>query len=116
MYSISVLTPCFNQNNTLCRCRLHNFVFTRSLQISNNRPIKFRLAKTTEHAKLEHREDSQQDKRESFLEGLTQSTIDFKLETKMRRLLAKYRERKSKEQVRKMEVGSCKFIWRNVLY
>nr|XP_029730533.1 LOW QUALITY PROTEIN: cilia- and flagella-associated protein 44-like [Aedes albopictus] len=62
-----------------------------------------RMVKPPDHAKLDHREDSQQDKKESFLDGLTQSTIDFKLETKMRRLLAKYRERKSKERIRKME-------------
>lgn len=62
------------------------------------------MVKPPDHAKLDHREDSQQDKKESFLDGLTQSTIDFKLETKMRRLLAKYRERKSKERIRKMEV------------
>ncbi|XP_062543886.1 cilia- and flagella-associated protein 44 [Armigeres subalbatus] len=62
-----------------------------------------RMVKTIDHCKLDKREDSQLDKKESFLEGLTQSTIDFKLETKMRRLLAKYRERKSKERIRKLE-------------
>ncbi|XP_058463045.1 cilia- and flagella-associated protein 44 isoform X2 [Malaya genurostris] len=62
-----------------------------------------RMAKTSDQAPLERHEDSETDKRESFLEGLSQSTIDFKLESKMRRLLAKYRERKSKERMRKLE-------------
>ncbi|XP_055624931.1 cilia- and flagella-associated protein 44 isoform X2 [Toxorhynchites rutilus septentrionalis] len=62
-----------------------------------------RMMKVTDHAKFEHREDSQSGRKESFLDGLTQSTIDLRLETKMRRLLAKYRDRKSKEQMRKLE-------------
>ncbi|XP_055610904.1 cilia- and flagella-associated protein 44 isoform X2 [Uranotaenia lowii] len=62
-----------------------------------------RMAKTVQAAKLEVRKDSEVGKRESFLEGLTQSTIDFKLETKMKRLLAKYRERKAKERLRRLE-------------
>lgn len=40
---------------------------------------------------------------ESFLTGLTPSTIENKLESKMRRLLNKYRERKAKEASRKKE-------------
>lgn len=40
---------------------------------------------------------------ESFLTGLSPSTIEMKLETKMRRLLNKYRERKAKEASRKKE-------------
>lgn len=40
---------------------------------------------------------------ESFLIGLTPSDIEMKLESKMRRLLNKYRERKAKELARKKE-------------
>lgn len=40
---------------------------------------------------------------ESFLIGLSPSDIDTRLESKMRRLLNKYRERKSKEVARKKE-------------
>lgn len=40
---------------------------------------------------------------ESFLTGLNTNTIESKLESKMRRLLSKYRERKSKEMNRKKE-------------
>ncbi|XP_053686558.1 cilia- and flagella-associated protein 44 [Sabethes cyaneus] len=67
-----------------------------------------RMTKASEQTRLDVREDSQLDRKESFLEGLTQSTIDFKLESKMRRLLAKYRERKSKERIRKMEWDELK--------
>lgn len=42
---------------------------------------------------------------ESFLEGLTASTISHKLETKMKRLLEKYRIRKAREDSNKEEVG-----------
>ncbi|XP_055535978.1 cilia- and flagella-associated protein 44 isoform X2 [Wyeomyia smithii] len=62
-----------------------------------------RMTKASEEPRFDVREDSQLETRESFLEGLTQSTIDFKLESKMKRLLAKYRERKSKERIRKLE-------------
>lgn len=44
------------------------------------------------------------DKVESFLEGLTASTISHKLETKMKRLLEKYRIRKAREDSNKEEV------------
>lgn len=40
---------------------------------------------------------------ESFLVGLTPTMIEFKLESKMRRLLNKYRERKAKETARRRE-------------
>lgn len=43
-------------------------------------------------------------KLESFLDGLTESTIELRLETKMRRLLTKYRERKNREERHKLEV------------
>lgn len=42
---------------------------------------------------------------ESFLRGLTESDIELRLETKCRRLLRKYRERKAKEAIRKKEVS-----------
>lgn len=45
------------------------------------------------------------DKVESFLEGLTASTISHKLETKMKRLLEKYRIRKAREDNNKEEVS-----------
>lgn len=41
---------------------------------------------------------------ESFLIGLSPDTVENKLESKMRRLLSKYRERKAKEIFRQKEV------------
>lgn len=54
--------------------------------------------------KEEISEELQGDQLESFLQGLTESDIELRLETKCRRLLRKYRERKSKEAIRKKEV------------
>lgn len=54
--------------------------------------------------KEEVSEEAQGDQLESFLQGLTESDIELRLETKCRRLLRKYRERKAKEAIRKKEV------------
>ncbi|XP_035792074.1 cilia- and flagella-associated protein 44-like [Anopheles albimanus] len=62
-----------------------------------------RVPETSPTKRKDRRKDSQVQRKESFLEGLSQSTIDFKLESKMRRLLAKYRERKNQETVRQQE-------------
>ncbi|XP_052861271.1 cilia- and flagella-associated protein 44 [Anopheles cruzii] len=62
-----------------------------------------RHPETSPTKRKDRRKDSQLQRKESFLEGLSQSTIDFKLESKMRRLLAKYRERKNQETVRQQE-------------
>uniref|UniRef100_A0A336MUJ4 CSON006942 protein n=1 Tax=Culicoides sonorensis TaxID=179676 RepID=A0A336MUJ4_CULSO len=48
-------------------------------------------------------EDAQGEQLESFLQGLTESDIELRLESKCRRLLRKYRERKAKEAIRKKE-------------
>lgn len=50
-------------------------------------------------------EEIQGEQLESFLQGLTESDIELRLETKCRRLLRKYRDRKSKEAIRKKEVS-----------
>uniref|UniRef100_A0A182SMS0 Cilia- and flagella-associated protein 44 n=1 Tax=Anopheles maculatus TaxID=74869 RepID=A0A182SMS0_9DIPT len=63
-----------------------------------------RIPEATSTKRKDRRKDSQMQRKESFLEGLSQSTIDFKLESKMRRLLAKYRDRKNQETVRQQEV------------
>ncbi|KFB51082.1 AGAP006735-PA-like protein [Anopheles sinensis] len=62
-----------------------------------------RLPETATDKRNDRRKDSQLQRKESFLEGLSQSTIDFKLESKMRRLLSKYRERKNQETIRQQE-------------
>uniref|UniRef100_A0A182V315 Cilia- and flagella-associated protein 44 n=1 Tax=Anopheles merus TaxID=30066 RepID=A0A182V315_ANOME len=62
-----------------------------------------RAPETTSAKRKDRRKDSQMQRKESFLEGLSQSTIDFKLESKMRRLLAKYRDRKNQETIRQQE-------------
>uniref|UniRef100_A0AAG5DEX7 Uncharacterized protein n=1 Tax=Anopheles atroparvus TaxID=41427 RepID=A0AAG5DEX7_ANOAO len=62
-----------------------------------------RHPETSTDARKDRRKDSQLQRKESFLEGLSQSTIDFKLESKMRRLLSKYRERKNQETIRQQE-------------
>lgn len=51
-----------------------------------------------------HDDDRKERKLEPFLEGLSASTIEFKLDSKMRRLLNKYRVRKLKEEDRKLKV------------
>ncbi|XP_035917499.1 cilia- and flagella-associated protein 44 isoform X1 [Anopheles stephensi] len=62
-----------------------------------------RIPEATSAKRKDRRKDSQMQRKESFLEGLSQSTIDFKLESKMRRLLAKYRDRKNQETIRQQE-------------
>uniref|UniRef100_A0A182N7M8 Cilia- and flagella-associated protein 44 n=1 Tax=Anopheles dirus TaxID=7168 RepID=A0A182N7M8_9DIPT len=62
-----------------------------------------RFTETTSTKRKDRRKDSQMQRKESFLEGLSQSTIDFKLESKMRRLLCKYRDRKNQETIRQHE-------------
>ncbi|XP_053674678.1 cilia- and flagella-associated protein 44 [Anopheles nili] len=62
-----------------------------------------RLSETAGEKRKDRRKDSQMQRKESFLEGLSQSTIDFKLESKMRRLLSKYRDRKNQETIRQQE-------------
>lgn len=54
----------------------------------------------------EEDEDHELRRLESFLYGLTASTIEFRLPLKMKRLLSKYRARKAKETQRKLEVIS----------
>lgn len=60
-------------------------------------------------------DDTDLSRLESFLTGLTASTVQFRLECKMRRLLTKYRVRKAKELQKRIEVINFKFIHKYVL-
>lgn len=49
-------------------------------------------------------EEIRRERLESFLQGLTESDIELRLDTKCRRLLRRYRSRKEKEAQRTKEV------------
>lgn len=61
-------------------------------------------------------DDTDLSRLESFLSGLTASTVQFRLECKMRRLLTKYRARKAKELQKKIEVIHFKFHYHLQIY